>query len=154
MHLETDAVTEPVEEAVLQDRARGFRAAGGIAGCLEVVADGVVHRDAGDAGPDHRRREVERLLREAVELPQILRRLPYDERARHVGEARRLTVARPEIDDDRLSPRDRTRAHVVPDRRLRAAGDDELVGSRAVAKKCSFDVLLDELDRQRLVRQR
>ena len=38
----------------------------------------------------------------------------------------------------------------MPDRGLRSAGDDELVGSRPVAKELRLDVLLDQLDREQL----
>src|SRR5262249_22634924 len=54
-----------------------------------------------------------------------------------------------QVDDDRLALGDRAATHVVPDRALRAAGDDELVGGRVVRHKRLGDRALDQLDRER-----
>ena len=62
----------------------------------------------------------------------------------------RLSILRPEVDDDRLSGRDRPRAHLVADSALAAVGDDHLVGDAAVRREDVADLLLDPLDRERL----
>ncbi len=76
--------------------------------------------------------------------------LADDERARHVGEACRLVVARPDVDHDRDAGVNRPVAHVVADRALRAGRDDELVRARAVLRRTPRHRRLHALDRQRL----
>ena len=79
----------------------------------------------GDAGADRGDRLVEGLLDEPVVLDELLGRLADDVGPRHVGVAGGVAVLRPEVDDDRLSRRDRPGAHLVADSALGAVGDDE-----------------------------
>src|SRR6188472_1816963 len=68
VHLEADAVTEPVEEATVEHLARRLRALGRITGCLVDLAGRIEDRPAVHAGPDESRGRVERGLGERVPL--------------------------------------------------------------------------------------
>ena len=105
-------------------------------------------------GLTSRDREVERLLRERVELAELGRRGADRERAGEVRVTGRVAVAREEVEDDRLAGRDRPGAAVVADRRLRAVRDDELLGSRAVLAERALDLELDPLGGERLAVER
>jgi len=150
VHLEADAVPERVEVPVLDDLARLLVQHRLVSLALERLAgDRVEIRPVG-AGAHSLERAVERLLDEAVVFAEFGRNLADAERSRHVGEARGLGVLRPEVDHDRLARLDLARAHVVPDRRLRAVRDDELVERAAVSEKRVLDRELHALGRQLL----
>src|SRR5204863_9444128 len=95
-------------------------------------------------------RAVERFLREAVVLAQLVRNVADAIRARHVRVARSLGVLRPEVDDDRLARADLAGAHVMADRALRAVRDDELLRRTAVLGEGVLDRELHALGGQRL----
>ena len=97
-----------------------------------------------------RRRELERLPAERVPLADLVPDVADDERPRDVRVAGRLEVDREEVEKDDVVRADRPRAHVVPDRGLRAVRDDHLLGERAVREERRLDALLQELARERL----
>src|SRR5882762_4087295 len=148
VHLEPDAVTEPVEEAFGEGLALLLRALCRLAGRLEDLARAVEDRAAVRAVLDLGDRAVERLLRERVPLLYVLRHVADDVRARHVAEHERLVVARPDVDHDRHTGPDRPRPHVVADRSLRARSDDEVVRSGAVGGERAGHRRLHALDRE------
>jgi SAM-dependent methyltransferase len=126
VHLESDAVAEAVEEAVLEDLARLLVERRLVARVAEDAAHELEERPAVDARLDGGGRAVERFLDETVPLPDFLARFADDVRARHVGVAARALVLRIEIEDDRLAGTDLPAARVVTDRRLRAVRDDHV----------------------------
>src|SRR6266536_1718574 len=78
VHLEADAVAEPVEEAVVEHLARGLRELRRVARVLEHLADESEDVHPRDAGPGRLERAVERLLNEPVVLDDLVRRLADD----------------------------------------------------------------------------
>ena len=104
VHLEADAVAERVEEALLERLARLLRALRRIAGGLEDLAASR-RRPTAPVTPGRMSVDgaLEGLLAEAVPLGELVGNVADDERARHVGAAGRLVVARPEVDHDRLA---------------------------------------------------
>ena len=128
--LEPDAVAEAVVVAVAQDLAVGLRQlrrlARGDVGLARAAEDRVRVGARPHLGID----ELERPLRQLPVLLQlgVGRAAAGDERARHVGPAARLAVARPDVDDHRLARGDRAGADLVAVRRLRAVRDDHVAG--------------------------
>ena len=88
-------------------------------------------------------------LHEHLVVDELLRRLADDEGARHVGEAAGLAVARPDVDDDRLTLGDPPVTPFVADRALRAVRDDGLVGDHVVLGEDLADPTLEPLGGER-----
>ena len=130
VHLEPDAVSEAVEEALVRHLARLLRELSLVAGLLEGAARDCVELLARHACADRLVNAVERLAAQPVELDEQLGRLADAERARHVRVAARLRVLREEVADDRLAGLDRPVTRFVADRRLRAVRDDQRIGGR------------------------
>src|SRR5438132_4350760 len=84
VHFESDAVTEAVEEPVLEHLAVALVQPGGIAGLVEELARQHVDVPAGDARLDGGERPLERLLDELVVGDELLGRLADDDGPRHV----------------------------------------------------------------------
>ena len=150
MHLQPDAVPGRVEEAVLQDLALLLVQLGLVAVLVEEVADEAMDVAALHARLDRGDGEVERLLREPVELAELVGGRADREGAREVGEAGRLAVPWEEVEEDDVVGGDRARAAVVTGRRLRAVRDHELLGRGAVLAERALDLELDPLARERL----
>src|ERR671910_1232856 len=148
--LEPDAVAEPVVEAAVEHLALLLRELCRVARLVEDVAHPLEDLASGGPRLDVFERPVERRLDEPVVLDELLRRLADTERAGHVGVAAGLAVAREEVEHDRLAGRGRAGAEVVAERRLRAVGDDHLVGDEAMRVEDVGDPRLDELAGQRL----
>ena len=109
VHLEPDAVAEPVVEAVLEHLTLLLRQQRRKAALGEELGDEAVDVAAVHAWPDLRVRELERLAAERVPLADLVRRHVADrERARDVREAAGLDVDREEVEEDDV---------VAPDRR-------------------------------------
>jgi hypothetical protein len=85
-----------------------------------------------------------------VPLGELVGDLADDERPGHVRRARRLVVARPDVDQDRLTGLQDTVAQVVADRGLWSVGDDEVVAARAMLDEDLPDRRLHTRDGQRL----
>ena len=145
VHLEPDAVAERVEEALLERLALDLRA---------------LRREARPPRPGRRPRRRRTCAGRRPAGSRRARRSSHsrqrrchsaisagdvadDERASHVGEARRLGVARPEVDDDRLAGAQLPLAEVMADRRLRPVRDDEDVGGGAVLEERRRDRRLE-----------
>ncbi len=150
VHLQADAVAEPVEEALLERLAEILRQQRLVAVLGEQLARRAVELVARGAAAHAGDRLVERPLDEPVVLDELLGRLAHAVRAGHVGVAAGLAVLGPEVDDDRLAGRDRAGAHVVTDRALPAVGDDQLVGGHVMGREHFADLLLHALARERL----
>src|SRR3954471_20415192 len=138
-----------MEEALVERLARTLGALRRIAGGLEDLAASVVHRLARRARAHVAHGAVERFLAEAVPLGELVGHVAHDVGSRHVGAARGLVVARPEIDHDRLARLDLPRARVAADRRLRAVRHAELVPARTVRQERLRDGCSDPLGRER-----
>src|SRR4029079_9865797 len=91
------------------------------AGLLERLARGAVDLAAVGPPPQGANGALERLAGKAPPLGDLRGRLgaAADERARHVGPAAGVAVARPDVDDHRLTGADLAVAGLVPDRALR-----------------------------------
>ena len=132
VHLQPDAVAGRVEEPVLQHLALLLVQLRLVAMLVEEVADEAMDVAASHARLDGRHGEVERLLREPVVLAELVGRRADRERACEIGEARRLAVARKQVEQHDVVRADRAGAAVVPGRGLRAVRDHELLGGGAV----------------------
>src|SRR6185436_4994105 len=131
-----DAVAERVVVALVELLPRRLAALGEHAGLLERLARGAVDLAAVGARAHGGERALERLAGEAPPLGDLRGRLgaAADERARHVGPAAGVAVARPDVDDHRLAGADLAVAGLVPDRALRAVRHDHVVGQVAAAR--------------------
>ena len=132
VHLEADAVAEPVEEPVTERLAGLFRPQRRLARRLEDVAREVEDGARVDAGPNLGDGLVESLLAEPMPLANVVGHVADDEGASHVRVDGGRVVAREDVDDERRVRRDRPGAHLVTDGALRAGRDDVLVGARVV----------------------
>ena len=137
VHLEPDPVPERVVEAVLEHLALALRQLRRVAVLGDELGGQPVELAAVDAGAHVGDGQLERLPAERVPLADLAGHLPHDERPRQVRVARRLEVDGEQVEDEDVVRADRARAHVVADRRLRAVGDDHLLGQRAVARGTS-----------------
>ena len=154
MHLEADAVAEPVEEPFLERLAHVLRQERLVAVLGEELARAAKERVPGRPRPHAGERVVERLLHEPVVLDELLGRLADAVRARHVRVTSGDAVLRPEVDHDRLAGRDRAKAHLVADGALAAVRHDHLVGDGVVRGEDVADRVLDPLGRERLAVER
>ena len=121
VHLESDAVPETVEEALLQHLPGHLRKLGLEALGLEELADRPMRLGAPDPGADGRIGEVEPLANERVIADELLGRLAQAEGAGHVRVTAGGGIAREEVDDDRLALADRPGSRLVADGRVRPA---------------------------------
>src|SRR5215208_2262443 len=133
--LETDAVAEPVEEAVAQHGAGLLGELRRQAGLDVGRTRGLVDRAAVGARADHRVDPPQRLARELPVAGELLIRLAAagHERPRHVRPAARGLVARPDVDDHRLAIAQRAVTGLVTRGALAAGRDDHVVGQLAAA---------------------
>ena len=147
MDLESDAVAEPVEVALVELRARRLGALGRVSRGLERLARDPVQLAAVGPGAHGDERPLERLAGEPPVAGQLGVRLlaARHERARHVRPAAGAAVARPDVDDDALAGLDRAVARLVADGALRPVGDDDVVGEVTAALVADALHLLPDL---------
>ena len=118
-------------------------------GSLDLVADRVVDGLRGHARPYEPEREVEPLEGEAVPFGDLGGWLTGDERSRHVREAGRPVVPRPDVHDHRLAGADGPLAEMMADRRLRPVRGHEDVRGSVVLDEGGGDLGVEHLARQR-----
>src|SRR5436305_184846 len=145
VHFQADAVAQAVEEPVLEDLAVALGQARRVGRLVEELAREHVDVAARDARLHRLDRSLERFVNVLVVGGELLGRLADHERARHVGVAGRLSVARPEVEHDRLVRLDLPGTHLVADRGLGAMGDDELVAEEVQVGEGLLDRHLDAL---------
>src|SRR4029079_11576297 len=150
VHVEADAVAEPVVEALPEDGALRPREA-------RRISEGLV--DAADLPPELRpvrsrsdelSDEVERLAGVLVPADELRVRRPDRERPGHVREARALEILRKEVADDHVVVRESSGALVMTVCGLRSMRDDRVVSAAAELREGSVRCSPQELRRERL----